>query len=414
MKFCPGCGAQTVFAGAAQPAGQPQQPYMQQPLQPQQPYMQQPQYQQPQYQQPYAPAPPPPPAKPKSKAPLAIAAVVVVAAIAAAGILTKGFGLFGGKSDPDPGSPAGTTAGGSEKPGSAPLAPDKTNYAPGETIRASVSGITQEMLDNGVFVGLYPAGAAHDEYLDYVYFEKTGSSMVELYAPEEDGNYELRMFGEDSGDPAALAAALMHIASFTVGNAVQGGGEPTQGGGEENGGFAYGQEFMENNLKGDYSITFRMTSSEAEGGSLQVFMRTSEGYCMSVGEGGYGGFKTLYLRDGDMYSAYIDWGDGFIDYGTELSREEVESNFSFIGTMSQVTEIYGGILKKAGTETVAGRSCDKYSATVSAEGMTGKVSYCFDKQTGILMKWSTESPEGSMVYECIEFKTSGVTLPALN
>ena len=96
MNFCTACGTQ--FPGAPQQqAGQP-------PIQQQQPYVQ-PQYQQqayaqPQVQQPYAPAPAPPPAKKKSKAPLVIVVLVLIGGLAAAGILTKGFGLFGGKSVP--------------------------------------------------------------------------------------------------------------------------------------------------------------------------------------------------------------------------------------------------------------------------------------------------------------------------
>lgn len=407
-RFCGGCGTQftTQQAQPQQPQQQPP-PYQQQPYR-QQPYMQ-PQYQQPymqpQVQQPYAPPPPPPPpVKKKSKAPLAIVVLVLVALIGV-GIFTKGFGLFGG-------------IGKSNGKANENFAPDKTAYEANDVMRVTVKGITQEMVDNGAFIGIYAAGAKNADYWGYDYVYEVGSSVMEIVAPGEDGSYELRLFSVDSSDEEVLKGALVYKASFAVGEAPTQAGKPktTKGGNNPAPAGSGGESPLipANNFTGDYSITYKMTASEG-GTSLQTYMHNSQGYYTSFGDAGSGStMRTLYLKNGDTYDAYLDWGDGsgFNSYGTSMPEEEIEQGFIFLSTKSMVGDLYGGILKKDGSETVAGKSCDKFSATITAEGVTGKVSYSFDKQTGVLMKWTTESPGGSMVYECTEFKTSGVTLPS--
>jgi len=94
-----------------------------------------------------------------------------------------------------------------------------------------VKGVTEDMLDSGAFIGVYEKGAQHNDFYDTVFLEKSGSSTVEIEAPYEDGNYELRMFKEYSGETAELNAALLHKISFTVGNAKpQDGDNPATGG----------------------------------------------------------------------------------------------------------------------------------------------------------------------------------------
>ena len=177
-----------------------------------------------------------------------------------------------------------------------------------------------------------------------------------------------------------------------------------------NNNFKYGHDFMANNLKGDFSITYKFTMTGNEGEDHQVFMRTSEGYYFSVS-----GIEMLHVKNGDMYDAYMNLGGGSLEhYGEPITKEQVEESFTPISTMKVMEQAYGSMLKKDGAETIVGRSCDIYSATINGEGGTGKLSYSFDQQTGILLKWSVESTEGSMIYECTEFKTSGVTLPTPN
>jgi|GEM_PF-3101697 len=419
-KFCPVCGAgqspapeqpaqqaqpyqQAAYQPAQPPAyQQPQQPAYQQPQQPAYQPTQQAAYQQPVY-QPQAPVTPVVPGgkgkKKKSKAPLVIVIVVVIAALAAAAVFTNGFGLLGDGG----GSPASLLGG----IGKASFTADKTNYAPGGAIRVSVKGVTQEMLDNGAFVGIYGAGAANNDSIDSANFDQTGSSTVTITAPEEDGNYELRMFKVYSGEASELTSALLNTVSFTVGSATQpAGNDPTTKGGNNN-----GKGSINNNYKGDYSITYKSTMPGVEGEQRQVFMRTSQGYYFEVP-----GMKSLFIKDGDEYLSYNDMrGNGLEVYGDPITQEQAEDIFTAVygfKVLPAAEELYGAKLKKDGTETVAGRKCDKYSTTITGEEGTGKVSYCIDQQTGLILKSAIEGAGNKIVQECIEFKTSGITLPS--
>lgn len=168
-------------------------------------------------------------------------------------------------------------------------------------------------------------------------------------------------------------------------------------------------------LKGDLSITMKTTDSTLKDWeSIQVSMRTAEGYYYSIS--GEGGFKQLYVKDGNNYQVYMDWGqgEGYINYGTPTSKEQIEDVIFYNSTYKKVEKLYGSVWKKDGTETVAGRICDKYTITIAAEGKTGTMSYCYDQKTGIQLKSSAETSEGKLVTECTEFKTSGVVLPKLD
>lgn len=159
----------------------------------------------------------------KSKAPLII--IIILLLIVAIGVVVyiiNGSGLFGGRNNSQSsgdatGGISNTTSssGNNDNYGNNELfTPDKTKYEPSATIRIAVKDVTQTMLDNRAFIGIYKVGAANEDYMTYVYFENTGSSTVELTAPEEEGYYELRMYGEDFNyDSTHLQTVL-----FTVGN----------------------------------------------------------------------------------------------------------------------------------------------------------------------------------------------------
>ncbi|MCL1913172.1 MAG: hypothetical protein FWG10_04690 [Eubacteriaceae bacterium] len=229
----------------------------------------------------------------------------------------------------------------------------------------------------------------------------------------------------------SFAIALAVVLAFSLLAACGGGNDRNGNGGGNNSNsissedieelfdFNYDKNFLDNNLKGDFSITYKMImppSEDSEGGEMvMTFMRTSEGYYMSFGEEG---FNQLALDNGDTYDIYMDWGDGegYREYGN-LTKEEIEQSLAFIGaldSMSMYESLSGSKFKKAGTETIAGRSCDKYSVIITSEEVSATLSFSFDQQTGVFMKSVIESPEGAMIQECTEFKTSGVALPSRN
>ena len=72
----------------------------------------------------------------------------------------------------------------------------KTTFSPNESLVINVYGITQEMVDNLVFIGAYEAGAKHEKYLHYVYVA-AGDSLVDAIAPPITGDFEFRLFAWD-------------------------------------------------------------------------------------------------------------------------------------------------------------------------------------------------------------------------
>jgi len=187
-------------------------------------------------------------------------------------------------------------------------------------------------------------------------------------------------------------------------------------GGED---FQYTQAFLDSALPNGYSITFLYPDMTGEGGEgmTMVMMKTPEGYYTRMKQGDYMDMQAIYLKNGDVFDIYTDWdGSGFSHFpGNTSTRDDIEVMFMHIGVVAQIESEFGWNLKKSGTETVAGRSCDVFSVTISEAGVSATMAYCFDQQTGMLLKWSAEGTENgvreTMSYEAIEFLTSGFSLP---
>ena len=91
------------------------------------------------------------------------------------------------------------------------IAADKTQFAEGEKINVTVSGITAKMVDDSAWIGISKAGAPYGEYDDWVYVKK-GTNQYELTAPIESGQYEFRLFHEQEYNEKTVIAAY----PFTV------------------------------------------------------------------------------------------------------------------------------------------------------------------------------------------------------
>ena len=207
-----------------------------------------------------------------------------------------------------------------------------------------------------------------------------------------------------------LAVAL--TLAVTLSLVACGGG----GGGGDNDKFEYGNgaDYIANNLKGDYSITYRVSTSGEDYFDVTA-ARTSAGYHYN-----YAGIEVLYIKNGNKYDKYFgSSSDGFtkVDWLEPLTEEQVKSELSFLNWMSYYGN-YSSDLKKDGSETVAGRSCNRYKYSLSYFGASLQYIVCIDKATGICMKWTYNVASGgeqsSLKFECTEFKTSGVKLPAYN
>jgi len=150
---------------------------------------------------------------------IAVAAAVAVigSGITAAVLLSDNSNLPNGTSAM-PGISSGTfasTQSGVDNQDNSRFTLDNANYFIGGNIRISVEDITQEMIDNGAWIGTFKAGAGNEDDYTWAFFENTGSYTVELGVPDEIGNFELRFFKNGTKE----AASLIYKIPFTVGNA---------------------------------------------------------------------------------------------------------------------------------------------------------------------------------------------------
>ena len=118
--------------------------------------------------------------------------------------------------------------------------------------------------------------------------------------------------------------------------------------------FSYGGNYIDDNLKGDYSISYKITSSETnqEDSGFEVkMMRTNAGYYVSMDEN----TEMLYIKNGDKYDMYLgDSENGFEPYaGVSLTEEEVKAQAQmFLSYMSAYAEFKDSLIRK-GSQTIA-------------------------------------------------------------
>ncbi|MDR0703235.1 MAG: hypothetical protein LBF61_12710 [Azoarcus sp.] len=92
------------------------------------------------------------------------------------------------------------------------LALDKTVYARGEEITATLTGVTERMNKDDAALFLYPAGGVHDSGYFYGSRANIGDSQVEFSTPPETGVYEIRFYRKTPSNDDTLAASV----PFTV------------------------------------------------------------------------------------------------------------------------------------------------------------------------------------------------------
>ena len=97
-----------------------------------------------------------------------------------------------------------TTAGSS---GGVTLGIPKTQYAEGERVWVTVTGITQEMINNRSWVGVYTVGGAASAYWKWEYVKTVGTEIIPLDLPRELGTYEIRFVPQNAAAPGHSAVS---------------------------------------------------------------------------------------------------------------------------------------------------------------------------------------------------------------
>ncbi len=95
------------------------------------------------------------------------------------------------------------------------LSVPKTNYAPGEDIVVSYSGVTQWLVDHNAWICVSDRYSGADNYKSGYKKPGVGSGTVTLTAPKESGTYELRFYDGYSASDLNLASQLTIV--ITVG-----------------------------------------------------------------------------------------------------------------------------------------------------------------------------------------------------
>ncbi|MDR2700162.1 MAG: hypothetical protein LBC12_05060 [Nitrososphaerota archaeon] len=203
------------------------------------------------------------------------------------------------------------------------------------------------------------------------------------------------------------------VAVVVVGAVIVISGWSGSGGGD--GSFDYGQNYIDNNLPDSYRIVFSITAYDSnEVISLPLEqIRTLNGYYFDTGVGD----GLLFIKNGTIYDLYVLGSDGvYENSGVNFEQSYVENIMSDLWGYMTNYVAYQKSMMKVGSETVAGRACDKYSLTYT-QPLYGSVTYScsIDKATGVCLKWTCDAQasgeKGGYEFVCTNFSTSGISLP---
>ena len=214
---------------------------------------------------------------------------------------------------------------------------------------------------------------------------------------------------------AFALCALLTSCSGLTGSQGDETSEPIEGSSE--GEFVYNQDYIDKNLGDEYWITYSYQSKSNGVAEDPLLITTAEN------EGGYyykdnQGNETLFLLNGSTFDVYMPNDDGDLAKvpDLQLSKENVEGySTSFLNYMT-IYEVAIGDMTADGSETVAGRLCDKYVFHAVSIAASIDIHYSIDKATGVCLRYETEAisgnDTGAFQFVCTVFKTSNVEMPS--
>lgn len=88
--------------------------------------------------------------------------------------------------------------------GGGSIVPDKAKYTINEDINVTVSGVSQAQMDDNAFAAIYKKGDRHENFGEWKYVIDMIGGKWKTKAPSEVGEYELRLYADESYSAASL------------------------------------------------------------------------------------------------------------------------------------------------------------------------------------------------------------------
>ncbi|MEA4832911.1 MAG: hypothetical protein VB118_09905 [Oscillospiraceae bacterium] len=186
---------------------------------------------------------------------------------------------------------------------------------------------------------------------------------------------------------------------------------------DEDSEFAYNNEYISDHLGSDYSVTYNFTyyeNNEETGTAVVSIKKNETGYYYELNDGG----EFMYLKEGDGYVLCTkdeETGKFSKLEGITLTEDEVKNSAEAVFSFMSYYQDYEDDLSSKGTDTVCGRTCDKYVLNAADWGVSSTIEFYIDKDTGVCLKYSVEASangeRGGFDYVCTEFSLANVVLP---
>jgi len=96
----------------------------------------------------------------------------------------------------------------------------QTQYAEGQRVNVTVSGVTQEMIDNSCWVAVYDAGGSTRDYYEiqdnknWKYVTTVGTSIISLDLPMKLGSFEIRFVPQNAASGGHSAVSKMLTTTY--------------------------------------------------------------------------------------------------------------------------------------------------------------------------------------------------------
>ncbi|MEQ8198861.1 MAG: hypothetical protein ABRQ27_12770 [Clostridiaceae bacterium] len=188
--------------------------------------------------------------------------------------------------------------------------------------------------------------------------------------------------------------------------------------------FQYSDEYVSAHLGNEYAVAYKFAyfeNNKETNTTVITIKKSDKGYYFNLGDASENAVDSefMYVKENDKYVICTKGDNGVFSKVSGVTMTEDEIKATAEGTLSYMSfyKTFVDDLNKVGTETICGRVCDKYSMKSYNTATSVFIEFCIDKETGVCLKYTVDAKDwnerGGFNFECIEFKTANVELPAV-